>query len=85
MFCSLNMAKLGYEPGVQLTMSVIFTLLVFCKVFPWVYCAAGVFMVQQVLLAAMPCSKGGRVSWPIYKGKNPSHMAPVMLASGKSI
>lgn len=49
-----------------------------CGVFPWFYCVAGVFMVQQVLLAAMLCSKGGRVSWPIYEGKNLSHMALVL-------
>lgn len=42
-------------------------------------------MVQQVLLAGMLCNEGGRVSWPIYEGKNLSHMAPVTQASGKSI
>lgn len=41
-------------------------------------------MVQQVLLAGMLCDEGGRVSWPIYEGKNLSHMAPVTQA-GKSI
>lgn len=49
-----------------------------CCVFPWFYCVAGVFTVQQVLLAAVLCSEGGRVSWPIYEGKNLSHMAPVL-------
>lgn len=61
----------------------LFTLHACCQVFPWFYCVAGVFMVQQVLLAAMLCSNRGRVSWAIYKGKNLSHMAPVMWASWK--
>lgn len=94
--CSLNVVKAGQEPGVQCLCSVVFSIvssycIVFycevfpCWVFPWFYCVAGVFMVQQVLLAAMLRSEGGRVSRPIYEGKNLSHMAPVLWASGKSI
>lgn len=41
-------------------------------------------MVEQVLLEVLR-SQGREVSWPIYEGKNLSHMALVLYASGKSI
>lgn len=51
-----------------------------------VYCVAGVFMVQQVLLAVMLCNGRGRVSWPIYEEKSLSHTwHRYCRASGKSI